>query len=255
LDTTKKEKDICLALLRNRRKSKYGKLDGNPLSLLHFQELISDISQSEIDVLVEKEILKPEQYLFKITNRNYKNCSDEENLILSEHISEHFLIIDELKSNKKLKQNKTNLLKIIGDLIDKEIIECVEVRYDFKNTKISTGLFGVNRVFLPTSDIFPTLVASDTNDFITTEIVEAKNKAEFREKFISEVYKKKKYRKISKEEACIIQGFPKDFVLPENRARWMKLVGNSVSVPVIEVLIKSIIETGVFEDQKERVLV
>ncbi|MCU0468214.1 MAG: hypothetical protein MUF58_06390 [Arcicella sp.] len=35
--------------------------------------------------------------------------------------------------------------------------------------------------------------------------------------------------------------------LPENRARWMKLLGNSVSVPVIEVLAKAIIETGVFD--------
>ncbi|MFA7446583.1 MAG: DNA cytosine methyltransferase, partial [Flavobacteriaceae bacterium] len=64
------------------------------------------------------------------------------------------------------------------------------------------------------------------------------------------VYKQKKYRKISKEEACTIQGFPKDFKLPENRARWMKLVGNSVSVPVIEVLIKSIEETGVFIEEE-----
>ncbi|HET8830114.1 MAG TPA: DNA cytosine methyltransferase [Pelobium sp.] len=44
-----------------------------------------------------------------------------------------------------------------------------------------------------------------------------------------------------------MQGFPKDYILPENRARWMKLVGNSVSVPVIEILAKAIIETGVFD--------
>lgn len=255
LQTTEREKEICLALLRNRRKSKYGKLDGNPLSLAHFQELISDVSQSEIDVLVEKEILKPEQYLFKITDKNNENCSDEEQLILSGYHSGNVLIIDELKSNKNFKLNKINLLNIIDSLIEKGILECIEVRYDFKNTKISTGLYGVNRVFLPTSDIFPTLVASDTNDFITTEFIEAKNEKEFRVKFISEVYKKEKYRKITKEEACIIQGFPKNFELPENRARWMKLVGNSVSVPVIEVLIKSIIETGVFEEEKQSLLV
>ena len=44
-----------------------------------------------------------------------------------------------------------------------------------------------------------------------------------------------------------MQGFPADYILPENRARWMKLVGNSVSVPVIEMLGKAILETGVFE--------
>ena len=46
----------------------------------------------------------------------------------------------------------------------------------------------------------------------------------------------------------MIQGFPKDYILPENRARWMKLVGNSVSVPVIDILAKAIIGTGVFGD-------
>ena len=34
-----------------------------------FQELITDISQSEIDILAEKGILKPEQYLFKIIDK------------------------------------------------------------------------------------------------------------------------------------------------------------------------------------------
>lgn len=255
LETTEREKNICLALLKNRRKNRYGKLDGNPLSLAHFQELISDISQSEIDVLVKKQILKPEKYLFKVTGQSYDNCTDEELVILSEYKEGATLVIDELKTNKKLKINKINLSKAIDGLIEKGILVCVEVRYDFKNTKISTGLYGVNRIFLPISDIFPTLVASDTNDFVTTEIIEAKNENEFKEKFISEVYKKQKYRRITKEEACIIQGFPKDFELPENRVRWMKLVGNSVSVPVIEVLIKSIIETGVFETRKECVLV
>lgn len=250
LETTEREKEICLVLLRNRRKSKYGKLDGNPLSLVHFQELITNVSQSEIDVLVDKNILKPEQFLFKKTTKNCEDCTDNEKLIIKEYYSGDILVIDELKSNKNIKLNKINLLKTIKTLIEKGILECVEVRYDFKNTKISTGLYGVNRIFLPTSDIFPTLVASDTNDFITTEIIEAENEKEFKDKFISQVYKKGKYRRITKEEACMIQGFPRDFELPENRARWMKLIGNSVSIPVIEALIKSIIETGVFEEEK-----
>lgn len=84
--------------------------------------------------------------------------------------------------------------------------------------------------------------------------IEAQNEESFKKIFIEEVYKKGKFRRITKEEACIIQGFPEDFELPENRARWMKLVGNSVSVPIIDVLIKSIIETKVFEMDKELVL-
>ena len=37
--TTERQKEICLLLLRNRRKPAYGSLDGNPLSLAHFQHL------------------------------------------------------------------------------------------------------------------------------------------------------------------------------------------------------------------------
>ena len=110
-------------------------------------------------------------------------------------------------------------------------------------------MFGVNRIFLPTSNIFPTLVASDTNDFITTKVINAKNETEHKKRFIEQIYKKENYRRITKEEACLIQGFPKTYILPENRARWMKLIGNSVSVPVIEMLGKAIIETGIFENK------
>ena len=77
----------------------------------------------------------------------------------------------------------------------------------------------------------------------------AKNEVEHKKIFVDKVYKKENYRRITKEEACMIQGFPKDYVLPESRARWMKLIGNSVSVPVIEMLGKAIIETGVFNDK------
>ncbi|MEN9448181.1 MAG: hypothetical protein RJA25_1471 [Bacteroidota bacterium] len=149
--------------------------------------------------------------------------------------------------NRELKLKKISLSKTLPLLIEKEILIPTETRYDFKNTKISTGLYGVNRIFLPTSNIFPTLVASDTNDYVTTKIISAKNEKEHRKLFINKVYKKENYRRITKEEACLIQGFPKDYILPENRARWMKLVGNSVSVPVIDILTKAIIETGIFD--------
>ena len=75
----------------------------------------------------------------------------------------------------------------------------------------------------------------------------AKNEIEYKEKFLNEIYKTGEFRKITKSEACKIQGFQENYLLPENRARWMKLIGNSVSVPVIEMLGKAILETGVFE--------
>ena len=152
------------------------------------------------------------------------------------------LIMDSLKTNKTLKLKKVSILKTINLLKEKNIIKVDELRYDFKNTKISTGLFGINRVFLPTSDIFPTLVASDTNDYITLKDIP--HTSNYKNQFLEEIYHAKNYRKITKREACLIQGFPIDFKLPESRARWMKRIGNSVSVPVVEMLCNAILDTN-----------
>jgi DNA (cytosine-5)-methyltransferase 1 len=246
LDTTERQKKICYLLLKNRRKSAYGNLDGNPLSLKHFQDLENTIIETELDELVELKILKKESYSFSINRDKVIGLSEEENIILN-NCDDDLLIVDVLKMNRELKLKKISLSKTLPLLIEKEILIPTEIRYDFKNTKISTGLYGVNRIFLPTSNIFPTLVASDTNDYVTTKIITAKNEEEHKNLFINKVYKNENYRRITKEEACLIQGFPKDYILPENRARWMKLVGNSVSVPVIDILTKTIIETGVFD--------
>ena len=247
IETTQRQKDICLLLLKNRRKSNYGALDGNPLSLEHFQNLDSSITQAEIDELVQLEIFKSEEYCFILKQDNIQDLTKDEEILLS-FTNNTEIIIDSLKSQKVFKLEKMSIKKIIESLKQKDIIECTEIRYDFKNTKISTGLFGVSRIFLPSSDIFPTLVASDTNDFITLKTIEALNHHDFKNKFIKGVYESREFRKITKREACLIQGFPEDFKLPGSRPRWMKLIGNSVSVPVIDKLCKAIIDTDIFEN-------
>ncbi len=52
IETTEKQKQICLLLLQNRRKKSYGPLDGNPLSLKQFQNLDKEVGQKDIDDLV-----------------------------------------------------------------------------------------------------------------------------------------------------------------------------------------------------------
>ena len=245
-ETTERQKHICYLLLKNRRKSAYGELDGNPLSLTHFQSLDNSIVENELNELVNINILKPEEYTYELTTYNAEELSHNESMIIR-CAAKGELNIDTLKSNKSLRVNKIPILKCIEDLKGKGIIKCIEIRYEFKNTKISTGLNGINRIFLPKSDIFPTLVASDTNDFIALKDINAKTEDEFKSKFLKEIYNKKLFRKITKEEACLIQGFPENFELPDSRPRWMKLIGNSVSVPVVQILGKSICETGVFE--------
>jgi len=147
--------------------------------------------------------------------------------------------------DKSITHNElTNLIKLDILKIKVNDTDTLKIKYDFKNSKISTGLFGVNRIFLPSSNVYPTLVASDTNDYITT--TQLKVTEDYKEQFINNIYKPNNFRKITKEETCKIQGFPSDFILPETRTKWMKLLGNSVSVPVIDYIIEQIINTRVF---------
>lgn len=246
LDTTKRQKEICLILLRNRRKKQFGLLDGNPISLLQFQSIDSSISKNELDSLVDMEILKKIPYTFEIENNNIEGLSEDEVEILRT-VNNNTFHLDELKIRNKSKIKVSSLTNILEVLTDKGNIKCIEERYEFKNTKISSGINGINRIFLPTSDVFPTLVASDTNDYVALKSIPAETNESYKTKFLTEIYFENEYRKITKEEACQIQGFPRDFELPESRSRWMKLIGNSVSVPVIESLIKAIISTKVFD--------
>ena len=247
-ETTDREKNICYLLLKNRRKDKYGELDGNPLNIKHFQELDSSIKESDLEVLVEKGILKRVSYLYKVREVS-NDLSDDAKWVLNQ-AKNGIINFDTLKSSKELIKRKINALDTLFMLETIGAVKCIEERYDFKNTKISTGLAGINRIFLPTCKIYPTLVASDTNDYVTTENLNADNIEDFRAKFMESVYRAGNYRQISKQEACRIQGFPANFLLPPTRARWMKLIGNSVAVPVIKMLANAIVNTGVFEGQE-----
>ncbi|WP_085768240.1 DNA (cytosine-5-)-methyltransferase [Nonlabens spongiae] len=249
IETSDRQKEICLLLLKNRRKSQYGILDGNPLSLEQFKTLDDSITQKELSSLVELGILKEEEYRFEINDFTEQELTSDESELLSREHNACLIIVD-LKTFRPFKVKKIPIKDTLESLKGKGIIKCSEIRYDFKNSKISSGLFGVNRVFLPTSDVFPTLVASDTNDYVTLTHLNKENHEKYKKDFLEKIYFSENYRKITKEEACAIQGFPKDFKLPESRVRWMKLVGNSVSVSVIDMLAKAIINTGIFEENE-----
>lgn len=56
--TTTREKDICMIILRNRRKKIYGSADGNPLSFAALSKLIPILKEAELTKLVQKKILR-----------------------------------------------------------------------------------------------------------------------------------------------------------------------------------------------------
>jgi hypothetical protein len=78
IDTTERQKEICLLLLKNRRKSQFGPLDGNPLSLKQFQSLDTSISQEELNDLVDLSILKKIDYRFKILDFDEDKLTENE---------------------------------------------------------------------------------------------------------------------------------------------------------------------------------
>jgi DNA (cytosine-5)-methyltransferase 1 len=248
IDTTERQKEICLLLLRNRRKKDFGPLDGNPLSLEHFRILDDSIEEYELENLVSLGILKKEKYSYCIVGDICSDLTPDEKYVLEKNRN-GIVIPDSLICDRKIKISRVNVSKTLESLESKGIVRCDEIRYEFRHTKISTGLFGINRIFLPSSNIFPTLVASDSNDYLTPVSIKANNAMEYRRDFMKHVLEKKQYRKISRTEALRIQGFPEDFHLSDSRSRWMKLIGNSVAVPVIEKLVNAIIETGVFDGE------
>lgn len=182
IDTTSKEKEICMLVLRNRRKKVYGDSDGNPIPLQSLQKLMPSITKRDMNNLVAKKI---------------------------------FRLVPELG-------------------------------YEFVNSKNSAGINGIYRVYLPTSDVFSTLTATGTKDYIALDIVDGDSPEEYKQNFINNIMKKQRLRPITPKEAGRLQGFPDLFVCDSTESKAMKQFGNAVSVPVIDNLVKAILKTGVF---------
>lgn len=131
------------------------------------------------------------------------------------------------------------------ELVELNIFKRINGKFDFKFSKASLGINGVHRIYQPLCESFSTLVASGGCDFITEElIVDDEN---FNLEFINKVILQGRYRKLTKSEMCQVQGFPSNYKLPDETKKWEKLLGNSVSVPVIEHITKSIINTQIFK--------
>lgn len=100
--------------MKNRRKDKYGELDGNPLSLKHFQELDQSIKKDELEKLVEKGILKRVSYLYKVCKVD-DGLSDDALWIL-EQANDGIINYDALKSSKEIKKRKLNAQDMLSTL-------------------------------------------------------------------------------------------------------------------------------------------
>lgn len=182
IETSEREKRICLTILRNRRKQKYGNADGNPLSLINLRELISDIKEEELNTLINKKILK------FIEGKGYV----------------------------------------------------------FVNSKNSSGINGLYRIYLPNSNIFSTLTATGTKDVIALKNVEGKTPEEFRNNFINEIIKPEIYRSLTARESGKLQGFPEWFAFNKDERFAKKQFGNAVSTSVVRGVAEALIDLEIY---------
>ena len=77
-----KYKNVCDVLMKNRRKKKYGKLDGNPLSVQDLQELDSSITNDDVEHLAGLGILEEIDGKFDFRNRRISTGIDGINRII-----------------------------------------------------------------------------------------------------------------------------------------------------------------------------
>ena len=60
-------------------------------------------------------------------------------------------------------------IKDINILIEKSILRFVENKgYEFVNSKISSGIKGISKIYLPHADAIGTLTATGTRDYVAT---------------------------------------------------------------------------------------
>jgi len=137
----------------------------------------------------------------------------------------------------------------LNKLIKKKILRFVDGDkggYEFVNSKNSSGINGIYRVYLPHANSFSTLTATGTKDMVALKSIEGNSPEEYKMNFINEIIKKKLYRPLFSKEAGRLQGFPEWFVMHKDSRIAMKQFGNAVSTPVILNLAKSLIDTNVF---------
>ena len=143
-----------------------------------------------------------------------------------------------------IKELKSSDLK---GLVEKNILNQEEDgRYELANTKNSAGINGVYRVFLPQSDIFATITATENRDYIATKTITGKDAEDYKSNFLKEIYNKGNMRLITGRESGRLQGFPEKFKIHPNDKIAKKQFGNAVPTAVVYNVAKEMLKNKYF---------
>ncbi len=131
----------------------------------------------------------------------------------------------------------------INTLVDKEILHLIEHQgYEFVNSKISSGIKGVSKIYLPHAYAVGTLTATGTKDYIATVSIVCAEPKIYKRRFIEEIYLPNKYKPLTARDYANLQGFPDSFQMANNDSIAKHQFGNAVSVPVIHHLAISLLQ-------------
>jgi DNA (cytosine-5)-methyltransferase 1 len=144
-------------------------------------------------------------------------------------------VLSQLIPNLKIEEIET--------LVSKQILRHIEGKgYEFVNSKISSGINGISKIFLPHTDVIATLTATGTRDFVATRSIECQEPEAYKKTFIKEIYRKKKFKPLTAQDYARLQGFPEWFQIAENQATAKFQFGNAVSIPVVYHLAKALLK-------------
>ncbi len=119
-------------------------------------------------------------------------------------------------------------------LVHKKILRLVEGQgYEFVNSKISSGINNICKIFLPHADAVSTLTATGTRDYVATISIKCQEPEIYKQLFLKKIYRTKKYKPFTAQDYARLQGFPEWFELAKNEVTAKHQFGNAVSIPVV----------------------
>jgi DNA (cytosine-5)-methyltransferase 1 len=113
--------------------------------------------------------------------------------------------------------------------------------YEFVNSKISSGINGISKIYLPTAKTIGTLTATGTNDFVATVSISAKSASQYKQEFLTKIYYPRNFRSLTAIDYAKLQGFPDRFQIARQESVAKHQFGNAVSVPVIEAIAQKLL--------------
>ena len=124
---------------------------------------------------------------------------------------------------EKINEFSNATVEELDSLVDKKILIKKDNEYDLKNSRNQAGLDGVYRIHNKEETSFPTLTAHSTDDYI--------------------FQKEKRIRKLTPRECFRLQGYEDNYKFPKDMSdtNLYKLIGNSVTVPLIKKIIKNLL--------------